>query len=185
MRGVDIADAPLRVRGVDNADEPLRVRGVDVADAPLRERSVDVAVALLRVIRDAATSGKAEISESDVPQACAATPSQSRRNDMDQEEGCRDSASETDAATPLVEGTEVQEQPRRRIHHEVLNLSVGRNGLNKDPKSQNTKEPVTMQRKKEPSGSAGPAMSYTVHTKMHQQVLDQSEGLTRDGWRKK
>ena len=50
-------------RGVDNADAPLRVRGVDVADAPLRVRSVDVAVALLRVIRDAATSGKAEISK--------------------------------------------------------------------------------------------------------------------------
>ena len=82
-------------RGVDIADAPLRVRGVDVADAPLRVRSVDVAVALLRVIRDAATSGKAEISESDVPQACAATPSQSRRNDMDEEDGCRDSASET------------------------------------------------------------------------------------------
>ena len=53
----------------------------------LRERSVDVAVALLRVIRDAATSGKAEISESDVP------------HDVDEEDGCRDSASENDAAT--------------------------------------------------------------------------------------
>ena len=92
QRGVDNADAPLRVRGVDVADAPLRVR---VAVAPLRVRSVDVAVALLRVIRDAATSGKAEISESDVPQACAATPSQSRRNDVDEEDGCRDSASET------------------------------------------------------------------------------------------
>ena len=50
-------------RGVDNADAPLRVRGVDVADAPLRVRSVDIAVALLRVIRDAATSGIAETSE--------------------------------------------------------------------------------------------------------------------------
>ena len=30
-------------RGVDNADAPLRVRGVDVAAAPLRVRSVDVA----------------------------------------------------------------------------------------------------------------------------------------------
>ena len=50
-------------RGVDNADAPLRVRGVDVADAPLRVRSVDVAVALLRVIRDAATSGKAGSNE--------------------------------------------------------------------------------------------------------------------------
>ena len=37
--------------------------------------------------------------ESDVPQACAATPSQSRRNDVDEEDGCRDSASENDAAT--------------------------------------------------------------------------------------
>ena len=82
-------------RGVDNGDAPLRVRSVDVADAPLRVRSVDVPVALLRVIRDAATSGKAEISESDVPQACAATPSQSRRNDVDEEDGCRDRASET------------------------------------------------------------------------------------------
>ena len=104
---------------------------------------------------------------------------------MDEEDGCRDSASETTPATPLVEGTEVPEQPRRRIHHEVLNLLAGRNGLNNDPKSQNTKEPVTMHRKKDPSGSTGPAISYTVHTKMHQQVLDQSEGLTRDGWRKK
>ena len=95
QRGVDLAAAPLRVRGVDIADAPLRVRGVDNADEPLRVRGVDVAVALLRVKRDAATSGNAEISESDVPQACAATPSQSRRNDMDEEEGCRDSASET------------------------------------------------------------------------------------------
>ena len=87
QRGVDLAAAPLRRR--------TPVRGVDIADAPLRERSVDVAVALLRVKLDAATSGKAEISESDVPQACAATPSQSRRNDMDEEDGCRDSASET------------------------------------------------------------------------------------------
>ena len=47
-------------RGVDIAAAPLHVRGVDVADAPLHVRSVDVAVALLRVIRDAATSGKAE-----------------------------------------------------------------------------------------------------------------------------
>ena len=31
QRGVDIADAPLRVRGVDVADAPLRVRSVDVA----------------------------------------------------------------------------------------------------------------------------------------------------------
>ena len=82
-------------RGVDNADAPLRVRGVDVADAPLRVRSVDVAVALLREMRDAATSGIAETSESDVPLACAATLSRSRRNDVDEEDGCRDSVSET------------------------------------------------------------------------------------------
>ena len=37
----------------------------------------------------------------------------------------------------------------------------------------------------DPSGSTETANSYTVHTKMHQNVLDQSEGLTRDGWRKK
>ena len=79
----------------------------------------------------------------------------------------------------------VPELIRRRIHHEVLNLSEGRNGLNNDPKSQNTKEPVTMHRKKEPSGCRQPAISYTVQTKMHQNVLDQSEGLSRDGWRKK
>ena len=36
-------------------------------------------------IRDAATSGKAETSESDVPLACGATPSRSRRNDMDED----------------------------------------------------------------------------------------------------
>ena len=36
-------------------------------------------------IRDAATSGKAETSESDVPLACAATPSRSRRNDVDED----------------------------------------------------------------------------------------------------
>ena len=82
-------------RGVDIAAAPLRVRGVDVAAAPLHVRSVDVAVALLREMRDAATSGIAETSESDVPLACAATPSQSRRNDVDEEDGCRDSASET------------------------------------------------------------------------------------------
>ena len=70
-------------------------RSATSVDAPLRVRSVDVAVALLRVIRDAATSGKAEISESDVPQACAATPSQCRRDDVDEEDGCRDSTSET------------------------------------------------------------------------------------------
>ena len=70
-------------------------RGVDLAAAPLRVRGVDVAVALLREMRDAATSGIAETSESDVPLACAATPSRSRRNDVDEENGCRDSASET------------------------------------------------------------------------------------------
>ena len=52
-----------RQRGVDLADAPLRVRGVDLAAAPLRVRGVDIAVALLRVIRDAATSGIAETSE--------------------------------------------------------------------------------------------------------------------------
>ena len=83
------------LRGVDLAAAPLRVRGVDLAAAPLRVRGVDVAVALLREMRDAATSGIAETSESDVPQACAATPSRSRRNDVDEEDGCRDSASET------------------------------------------------------------------------------------------
>ena len=41
------------------------------------------------------TSGEAETSESDVPLACAATPSRSRRNDVNEEDGCRDSASET------------------------------------------------------------------------------------------
>ena len=75
------------------------VRGVDLAAAPLRVRGVDFAVALLRVIRDAATSEVAEISESDVPLACAATRSRGRRNDVDEEDGCRDSASENDAAT--------------------------------------------------------------------------------------
>ena len=67
----------------------------DLAVASLRVRGVGLAAALLRVIRDAATLGKAEISESDVPLACAATPSRSRRNDVDEEDGCRDSASET------------------------------------------------------------------------------------------
>ena len=81
-------------RGVDIAAAPLRVRGVDVAAAPLHV-SVDVAVALLREMRDAATSGIAETSESDDPLACAATPSRSRRNDVDEEDGCRDSALET------------------------------------------------------------------------------------------
>ena len=81
------------------------------------------------MIRDAATSGVAEISESDVPLACAATPSRSRRNGVDEEDGCRDSASENDAATPLVEGTEVPEQPRKRIHHDVLNQSAGLTGM--------------------------------------------------------
>ena len=95
QRGVDLAAAPLRVGGVDIAAGPLRVKGVDIEAAPLHVRSVDVAVALLRVKHDAATSGEAEISESDVPQACAATPSQSRRNDVDEEDGCRNSASET------------------------------------------------------------------------------------------
>ena len=37
------------------------------------------------MIRDAATSGIAETSESDVPLACAATPSRSRRNDVDED----------------------------------------------------------------------------------------------------
>ena len=82
---------------------PLRVRGVDVADAPLRVRSVDVAVALLRVIRDAATSGKAEISESDVPQACAATPSRSRRQRRGRGRRLPRQRVRNDAATPLVE----------------------------------------------------------------------------------
>ena len=91
QRGVDIAAAPLRVRGVDVPAAPLRVRGVDVAAAPLHVRSVDVAVALLREMRDAATSGVAEISESDVPLACVVTPSRGRRND-DVKYGCRDSA---------------------------------------------------------------------------------------------
>ena len=72
-------------RGVDLTAAPLRVRGVDFAAAPLRVRGVDLAVALLRVIRDAATSGIAETSESDVPLACAATPSRSRRNDVDED----------------------------------------------------------------------------------------------------
>ena len=70
------------------------MRGVDVAAAPLHVGSVDVAAAPLREMRDAATSGVAEISESDVPLACAVTPSRSRRNDVDEEHG-RDSASET------------------------------------------------------------------------------------------
>ena len=91
QRGVDLAAALLRVRGVDLAAAPLRVRGVDIAAAPLDVRSVDVAVAL-REMRDASTSGVAEIPESDVPLACAATPS---RKDEDEEDGCRDSASET------------------------------------------------------------------------------------------
>ena len=82
----------VRVRGVDFAAAPLYVRSVDVAAAPLHVRSVDVAVALLREMRDAATSGVAEISESDVPLACAVTPSRSRRNDTDESTGCRDSA---------------------------------------------------------------------------------------------
>ena len=77
----------------DIAAAPLRVGGVDVAAAPLRVRGVDVAVALLREMRDAATSGIAETSESDVPLACAATPSRSRRNDTGRRStGCRDSA---------------------------------------------------------------------------------------------
>ena len=42
-----------------------------------------------------------------------------------------------------------------------------------------------MHRKKEPSGCRQPAISYTVQTKMHQNVLDQSEGLSPDGWRRK
>ena len=96
QRGVDLAAAFLRVRGVDIAAAPLRVSGVDFAAAPLHvKQSVDIAVALLRVIRDATTSGIAVTSESDVPLACAATPSRSRRNDGDEEDGCRDSASET------------------------------------------------------------------------------------------
>ena len=66
-------------RGVDIAAAPLRVRGVDVAAAPLHVRSADVAAVLLREMRDAATSGVAETSESDVPLAWAATPSRSRR----------------------------------------------------------------------------------------------------------
>ena len=70
-------------------------RGVDLAAAPLRVSGVEFAAALLREMRDAATSGIAETSESDVPLACAATPSRSRRNDVDEEDGCRDSASET------------------------------------------------------------------------------------------
>ena len=73
-------------RGVDLAAAPLRVRGVDLAAAPLHvKKAFDIAVALLRVIRDAATSGIAETSESDVPLACAATPSRSRRNDVDED----------------------------------------------------------------------------------------------------
>ena len=77
---------------------------------PCVSEALMVAVALLREMRDAATSGIAETSESDVPLACATTQSRSRRNDVDEEDGCRDSVSENDAATPLVEGTEVPEQ---------------------------------------------------------------------------
>ena len=69
QRGVDLAAAPLRVRGVDIAAAPLRVSGVDIAAAPLRVSGVDFAAALLREMRDAAMS--------------------------DEEDGCRDSASET------------------------------------------------------------------------------------------
>ena len=99
-------------RGVDIAAAPLRVRGVDVAATPLHVRTVDVAVALLREMRDAATSGIAETSESDVPLACAATPSRSRRNDVDEEDGrLPRQRVRNDAATPLVERTEVPEQP--------------------------------------------------------------------------
>ena len=56
-------------------------------------------------MRDAATSGVAEISQSDVPLACVVTPSRGRRNDEDVKYGCRDSAL---GMTRLVERTEVQ-----------------------------------------------------------------------------
>ena len=95
VRGVGLAAALLRVRGVGLAAAPLRVRGVGLAAAPLRVRGVDFAAALLPWMRDAASSGIVETSESDVPLACAATPSRSRRNDVDEEDSCRDSASET------------------------------------------------------------------------------------------
>ena len=90
------------MRGVDLADAPLRVRGVDHADALLRARSVDVAVALLREMRDAATSGVAEISESDVPLACVVTPSRSRR-DINQT-SCRAGALSSGGGWSLVVG---------------------------------------------------------------------------------
>ena len=63
--------------------------------------------------------------------------------------------------------SEVPEQPRRRIHHEVLNLTAGRNGLNNDPKSQNTKEPVMMNRKKDPSRCTGQAASVRKYRTYH------------------
>ena len=57
-------------------------------------------------MRDVSASGVAERSESDVPLACAATPSRSRRNDTDESYGCRDSAKEM--------------TPQRRTRLEVL-----------------------------------------------------------------
>ena len=47
-----------------------------------------------RVMRDASTSGVAGKSESDVPLACATTPSRSRRNDTDENYSCRNSTQE-------------------------------------------------------------------------------------------
>ena len=48
-----------------------------------------------------------------------------------------------------------------------------------EPKSQNKPE------KRNPTRCRQPAISYTVHTKMRQNVLDLSAGLKPDGWRRK
>ena len=69
------------------------LRGVDLAAALLAcKKALISQFALLRVIRDAATSGIAETSESDVPLACAATPSRKRRNDVDEDTAAANSA---------------------------------------------------------------------------------------------
>ena len=98
-------------RGVDLAAAPLRVRGVDLADAPLRVRGVGFAVDLLRVIHDAATSGKTETTESDVPLACAARPSRSLRKDDD-----------TAAATARKKMTPKRPEQRTEVPEDRQNL---------------------------------------------------------------
>ena len=63
--------------------------------------------------------------------------------------------------------------PRQHARNDAATLWLS------EPKSQNKPE------KRNPSKCRQPAISYTVHTKMHQKVQDLSAGLESDGWRRK